>query len=102
MQVSSPAALMTATVAGAFGSGLTTPLDVIKTRMQSAGANPADGFLATARKIVAAEGQGALWKARRADGTPPPIAMRSMGRRAVGWWPSCGARAVRRGWRRGC
>ena len=62
-KVTSTAALLSATLAGSFGSGLTTPLDVIKTRMQSAGADPADGFLSTARKIVASEGQGALWKA---------------------------------------
>ena len=67
-KVSSTAALMSATVAGSVGSGLTTPLDVIKTRMQSAGADPADGFASTARKIVQSEGGGALWKARRSRG----------------------------------
>lgn len=56
--------------AGALASAVTTPLDVIKTRLQCQGVCGADRYknssvLAVARNIVKREGPGALWRGMR-------------------------------------
>ncbi|KAG0566615.1 hypothetical protein KC19_7G077800 [Ceratodon purpureus] len=56
--------------AGALASAVTTPLDVIKTRLQCQGVCGADRYasgsvLAAARSIVKREGPGSLWRGMR-------------------------------------
>ena len=60
-KVSTLSALMAATVAGSIGAGLTTPLDVIKTRAQATGADASEGFAQIARRVASTEGASALW-----------------------------------------
>ena len=60
-KVSTLNALAAATVAGSIGAGLTTPLDVIKTRAQATGADASEGFVQIARRVAIAEGPAALW-----------------------------------------
>jgi len=64
-KVSAFGALTCSTLAGVVGSSLATPMDVLKTRLQStpvAGQEPYKGVLSTFNRIVATEGYGALWK----------------------------------------
>ena len=48
--------------AGVPAAGLTTPLDVVKTRMQAARSRPEVGYAATVRRIAQDEGVGAFFK----------------------------------------
>lgn len=58
-------ALSCATIAGVVGASSSTPLDVIKTRLQAAvpdGVKPYKGWLPTLQRVVAEEGTMALFK----------------------------------------
>eukprot|EP01027_Heterolobosea_sp_BB2_P007314 GEZU01010902.1.p1 GENE.GEZU01010902.1~~GEZU01010902.1.p1 ORF type:complete len:166 (+),score=44.99 GEZU01010902.1:318-815(+) len=61
-----PERLVTATIAGVFAASLTTPLDVVKTRLQAAQNRAAGGshgsIVGTFTKIVREEGPRALFK----------------------------------------
>ncbi|MEW5320102.1 MAG: hypothetical protein WDW38_011201 [Sanguina aurantia] len=56
-------------VAGGCASAITTPFDVVKTRLQTEGVGSArrynDNVVATMRRIVADEGMSALWRGLR-------------------------------------
>jgi len=73
-------ALWAGFLAGFPAAGLTTPADVIKTRLQAKttpGEKPYVGLLATGRRIWAEEGFGALWKGAglRMIRSPPQFAV---------------------------
>eukprot|EP01094_Clydonella_sp_ATCC50884_P018317 TRINITY_DN3373_c0_g1_i2.p1 TRINITY_DN3373_c0_g1~~TRINITY_DN3373_c0_g1_i2.p1 ORF type:complete len:420 (-),score=35.60 TRINITY_DN3373_c0_g1_i2:112-1371(-) len=64
-QLSSLSLLLSATVAGVFSSGLTTPADVIKTRLQTKptpGERPYAGVIDCARRMAHTEGFSSLFK----------------------------------------
>jgi len=63
--ISSAGALVASTGAGIVGASSSTPLDVIKTRMQATpppGVAPYKGWVPTVTRIVSEEGAGALFK----------------------------------------
>lgn len=63
--ISSLNALMASTGAGIVGASTSTPLDVIKTRLQATpppGVEPYKGWLPTLNRIVAEEGAAGLFK----------------------------------------